>query len=263
MLGKLLKYDLKWVYKVVFVFYILSFVFAILSRIFLNIENSTLFYIIGQITSSAMIGLIINGLVNGLIRSWVRFTTNIYKDESYLTHTLPVEKRSIYLSKVLTALICSFTSVIVALGCLFICYYSEANMEGLKAFLKVTADSYDISVISLLLIVSFVVFLEVLFIILIGYVAIIIGHRSNKNKMGKTFIYGIGLYFITSSLTLGIIYIIGLFNEGIMNIINTTEIVNAEAIKGVMIAGVAIYVIYNIIYYIIGNILFKKGVNVD
>ena len=35
-----------------------------------------------------MIGMIINSLINGLMRSWVRFINNVYKDESYLTHTL-------------------------------------------------------------------------------------------------------------------------------------------------------------------------------
>ncbi len=263
MLGKLLKYDLKSVYKVVIIFYILSFIFSVLTRIFFSIENSMLFNIVGQITNGAMISMLISGLINGFMRSWVRVVNNIYKDESYLTHTLPVEKKEIYLSKVLTAIICSFTTVLVAIACLFISYYSEGNMEALKGFLKLTADSYDMTVISLLLMVSLVIFLEILFIILIGYVGIIIGHKSNKNKMTKSVIIGIGLYLFTSAATLLIIYIIGLFNENIMNVINTTEIVNAEAIKNIMIIGVGIYVVYNIIYYLIGKIQFNKGVNVD
>ena len=263
MLGKLLKYDLKWVYKVLGVFYILSFIFAILTRIFFNIENSLLFDIIGKIVNGIMITMLINCLINGLIRSWARFVSNVYKDESYLTHTLPVEKKNIYLSKVLTALICSFTTVAVSILCLFISYYSQANMEVLKNFLKLTAEAYDTTVISLLATISIVIFLELLFVSLIGYVGIIIGYKANKNKMAKTIIIGTGLYLFTSTLTLLIVYIIGLFNESVMNVINTTDIVNADAIKYVMIAGIAIYMIYNIIYYIIGRIQFGKGVNVE
>lgn len=263
MLRKLLKYDLKWVYKVIIVFYILAIIFSILTRIFLNIENSLLFNILGKIVNGIMIAMLINALVNGLMRSWVRFINNIYKDESYLTHTLPVEKNKIYLSKVLTAVICSFTTVVVILLCLFISYYSQTNMEILKTFLKLTADTYDMTVINLLLIISLVIFLEILFIILIGYVGIIIGHKSNKNKMIKTIIIGIGLYLITSTITLLIIYIIGLFSESVMNIINTKNIVNVDAIKYVMVAGIAIYIVYNIIYYLIGKKQLEKGVNVD
>lgn len=263
MLGKLLKYDLKWVYKVIIIFYILSFIFSILTRIFFSIENSLLFHIVGQIVNGVMIAMLINSLINGLIRSWVRFINNIYKDESYLTHTLPVEKKSIYLSKVLTAMICSFTTVVVALACIFISYYSQANLNILKSFLKLTADTYNITVINLLLIISLVIFLEILFITLIGYVGIIIGHKSNKSKMGKTLIVGIGLYLFTSLMTLAFVYLIGLFDENVMNIINTTNIVNVEAIKSVMMAGIIIYVCYNIIYYLIGRIQLNKGVNVD
>ena len=263
MLSKLLKYDLKWVYKVVIVFYILAFIFSILTKIFFNIEKSLLFNILGQIVNGAMISMLISSLINGLMRSWVRFINNIYKDESYLTHTLPVEKKSIYLSKVLTAIICSFTTVVVALCCIFISYYSQANIEYLKNSLKLTADTYDITVIGLLLVISLVIFLEITFIISIGYVGIIIGHKSNKNKMLKSTIIGIVLYLVTSTITLLIIYIIGLFNKSIMNVINTTEIINAEAIKSIMMIGIGIYVVYNIIYYIIGKIQLEKGVNVD
>jgi len=263
MLGKVIKYDLKWVYKAIVVFYILSIIFAILTRIFLNIENSLLFEIIGKIFNGTMISMLVSSLINGLMRSWVRFTNNIYKDESYLTHTLPVEKKTLYLSKVLVAMICSFTTVLVALLCIFISYYSQSNMEALKYFLKLAANSYDMTVVSLIFAVSAVVFLEILFIILIGYVGIIIGHRSNKNKMVKTIITGFALYLFTSTLTLGIIYVIGLFNKSIMNVINTTEIVNVDAIKSIMIIGIGIYFVYNVIYYLVGKKLLEKGVNVD
>ena len=263
MLGKLLKYDLKWVYKPVIVFYILSIFFALLTRLFFSIEKSLLFNILGQITNGAMISMIISSLINSLMRSWVRFVNNIYKDESYLTHTLPVKKGSIFLSKVLTAIICSFTTVVVALLAVAISYYSKENLEALKGFLKLTASAYDITAINLILVVSLVIFLEVLFIIIIGYTGIIIGHRSNKNKMAKSIFIAIVLYIITSTLTLGFVYIVGLFNKDVMNIINTTDIVNVSAIKNVMRLGIVIYVAYNLVYYFIGNKLFKKGVNVE
>ena len=263
MLGKLLKYDLKWVYKVVVIFYILSVVFSILTRVFFSIENSVLFSVLAHIMQGTMIALLVNSLVNGLIRSWVRFIQNVYKDESYLTHTLPVEKKNIYLSKVLTAMIVSFTTVLVAILCLFIAYYSKANMEVLKTFLKLAASTYDTTVIALILVVAAVVFLEILFISLIGYVAIIIGFKSNKSKMVKTIVLGIVLYLLTSGFTLLIVYLIGLSNPAVMNVINTTEILNFNAIKSVMRIGIITYIVYNLIYYIIGRIQFSKGVNIE
>lgn len=263
MLGKLLKYDLKWVYKILVVFYVLCLIFSILTRIFLNIENSLLFNIIGQVVSGIMIGMIVSSLINGLMRSWVRFINNIYKDESYLTHTLPIEKKDIYLSKVLTAIICTFTTVIIALICIFIAYYSQSNMDLLKEILEVAANTYNTTIINLLLVISFLLFLEIVFIILVGYIGIIIGHKSNKNKMLKSIITGFILYMFTSAFTILIIYFVGLLNTNVMNIINTTDIANIEAIKYVMIAGTVIYLVYNIAYYFIGKKQLEKGINVD
>ncbi len=263
MLGKLLKYDLKWIYKVVIVFYILSIIFSILTRIMYSIENSLLFSVLAKIMQGAMIGLLINALFNGLIRSWVRFIQNVFKDESYLTHTLPVEKKDIYLSKVLAAIIISFTTVLVAIICLFIAFYSKSNMEILKSLLKIAASTYDMTVIGLLLVIAAVVFLEILFISLIGYVAIILGAKSNKAKVAKAVILGIVLYLFTSGFTLVVVYLFGLSNPAVMNVINTTEIVNFEAMKTIMKIGIVIYIIYNIIYYIIGRVEFNKGVNIE
>ena len=121
MLGKLLKYDLKWIYKVLVVFYILGIIFAILGRAFTEIENSVLFNIIGKICNGTAIAMVVNVLINNLMRVWVRFTRNAYKDEAYLTHTLPVEKKTIFLSKVLSAIITMVTSILVIIICLAIC----------------------------------------------------------------------------------------------------------------------------------------------
>ena len=263
MLGKILKYDLKWIYKVVGIFYILAIIFSIIGRGLNEIDNSLVFSITAKIAFGIAISMMANCLINCIMRLWARFIRNLYKDESYLTHTLPVEKKSIYISKVITALITIFTTTVVIIGCLFICYYSEANMEVLKTVLELAASTYNTTVLNLLLLVSIVIFLEIIFIVLIGYDAINLGHKSNNKKMAKTLIIGFGLYMMTQVVTLMLIFIFGLFNSNVMNLINTTDIINVDAIKSVMYAGIGIYVAYIIFYYILGNIQLKKGVNVD
>ena len=263
MLGKLLKYDLKWIYKVVGIFYILSYIFSVIGRGLNEIENSLVFSITAKISIGIAISMMINSLVNCLMRLWARFIKNLYKDESYLTHTLPVEKKDIYVSKVLTALITVFTTTVVAIVCLFICFYSEANMEVLKTLLELAASTYNTTVLNLLLLITIVIFLEIMFIVLIGYDAIILGYKSNQKKMAKTLIIAFALYMITQVLTLGVIFVFGLFNSNVMNLINTTDIVNIDAIKSVMYMGIGIYVVYIIFYYVLGHLQLKKGVNVD
>ena len=263
MLGKLLKYDLKWVYKLIIVFYCLAFIFSVIGRVFSTIEKSLVFEIVSQIAFGTAISMMVSSLINTLMRLWARFVRNIYKDESYLTHTLPVKKQEIFDSKVITGFISIFTAMVVIIICLFICYYSEANMEALKGMLEIAASTYNTTVLNLLLLVAVVIFLEIVYALLIGYVGIILGHRSNKNRMARSIVIGFILYFIFQGATLGFIAIYGLFNPDVMNLLNTTDIVNIEAIKSVMYAGIGIYVVYIVILYFFGKRELNKGVNVE
>ena len=263
MLGKLLKYDLKWIYKVIIVFYGLALVFSAIGRGLASIENSLVLNVMGQISIGIAISMMVSSLINCLMRSWVRFVRNVYKDESYLTHTLPVNKKTIYLSKVLAAIICVFTTVLVILACIAICYYSQANIENLKTILEIAASTYNTTVINLIFMIATILFLEIVFIILIGYTGIILGHKSGNNKMLKSIIIAFALYLLTQAITLILIFVAGLFNTNIMNLINTTGMINIEVIKKVMYAAIGLYLVYNIIYYIIGKKQFEKGVNVD
>ena len=260
MLGKVLKYDLKWVYKVVVVFYILAFIFSVIGRGLSVIENSAVFSVASQIAFGFAISMAVSSLINCLMRLWARFIINLYKDESYLTHTLPVPKKTIYESKVISTLICIFTTTVVIIACLFICYYSEVNIEALKSILELAASTYNTTVVNLLLLLSFVIFLQIIFIVLVGYVGIILGHKSNKNKMVKSIIIGFALYMFTQAVNLVLILGFGLVNPNVMNLINTTDVINVETIKSVMYAVIGMYVVYIIFYYIFGKNNLKKVV---
>ena len=263
MLGKLIKYDLKWIYKVVIVFYILATVFSVIARMCFSIENSMLFNILGKIASGVAISMVVNSIINTVMRSWARFVKNIYKDESYLTHTLPIKKNTIYLSKVLSSLISIFTSVVVSVICLFICYYSKENMEVLKKVLELAATTYNTTVVNMLLAVAFIFFLEIMFMTLIGYTGIIIGHRFNKAKMVKTLVIAFALYMLMSVVSLGIIYIVALFSDSMMSIFTSMTVTDINIIKQLLYIATGIYLVYNVIYYYIGRWQLNKGVNVD
>ena len=257
MLKKLLKYDLKWCYKALTIFYILSIIFAILTRVFINIDGRILFTIIGKIMQGITITLLINILINNILRIWARVIKNFYSDEAYLTHTLPIKKETLFLSKVLTTIITVLTSTIVIVISLLICYYSKENIEILKNILNQINIS-NITIISTILIF----YLEILFIILSGITAIILGYKQNNNKLVKSLIYGIIIYFLMQALILIIIFIVGLFNQQIMDLFKTNNM-TPNLLKQMLSLSTIIYIIYNIILYIIGNNTFKKGVNID
>ena len=99
MLIKLLKYDLKYMIRNMNVFYILSIFFAITTRLLSLPEQSIMIGILSKISSGCLIAMIANVIINIMMRSWVRFRDSLYKDEAYLTHTLPVTKSELYNSK--------------------------------------------------------------------------------------------------------------------------------------------------------------------
>lgn len=257
MLGKLLKYDLKWVYKVLVIFYILALVFALIGRVFSFIDNSTMFDFLSKFSCGVSVSFIFSILINNIMRLWARFIQNIYKDESYLTHTLPVKKSEIYFSKAVTTVITLFTSVVVSVLCLIICYYGEGLVQFLKTFIT---DSL-LSVIIYLLIV---LFLEILFIVFVGYLAITIGYRSNQRKLVKSLIWGFGLYMVSSTISLVVIFVTGLFNSEIMELFNSaTSAPSMGFIKLLLVIATFCYLVYIIVCNIVSNKLLAKGVNVD
>ena len=140
MLGKLLKYDLKDLLKSISVFYILSFIGAVLTRIFCSLTNTIIIEIIKQVCMGFMFSMLASSLINTLMRNWVRFKQTLYGDESYLTHTLPVKKSTLYLSKVLCGIITMLTSTLVIAVTILICYYSKENIELLKNSLNLVAS---------------------------------------------------------------------------------------------------------------------------
>lgn len=263
MLKKVLKYDLKYTYKVLIIFYLLTLIFAIFTRILFAFDNSFILDILGHITSGATISFIFSILINNMMRMWARFVKNIYGEESYLTHTLPIEKKTIYISKVLSSIITMFTSILVILLAIIIAYYSKENLELLKNSLNVLASAYNSTIIKLILMIFFVFFLEMTFAIQAGYTGIILAHRSNNNRIVKSVIYGFICYLLTQAFTLLSVFIIGLFNKDIMNLFITNDIVNVEVVKIIMVFGIILYTLFIYIYYRIDIKLFEKGVNVE
>lgn len=264
MLKKLLKHDLTNIFKFLGIFYSLAILFSILTRIFLSINNSFIFGIIGQICSITTIIMLINILINNLMRLWLRFKNNFYGDESYLTHTLPVTKKTLCLSKMLTAIITLFISICVIGITLMIAYYSKENIETIKNIILPVANIYNSTITKILLAFLFIFFLEFSNILQSGYTGIILGHKMNHHlKIIFSILYGFAAYTIIQILGLLTIFIVALFNQDLMNLFFTNEIMNIDIIKLILYLAMIIYTLTLIVGYIINLNLFKKGVNVD
>ena len=263
MLKKLLKYDLKYIFKLLVIFYILSMLFGILTRVFFSFHNSLVLRIIGEITQGAAISMMCSTLINNILRMWVRFKTNFYGDESYLTHTLPIEKRTHYLSKILTTVITLFVSFAVICLVLFTAYYSKENLIFIKNMLFPLAEAYDSTILGIVALLVFVLFLEFLNILQCGFTGIILGHRRNTAKTGFSVLFGAIAFFVSQTIILAILFCIAIFNKDFMSLFITNNMPDIQTAKNMIYIAITCYSFVSVLICLINIRLFKKGVNVD
>ena len=261
MLGKLFKYDFKWMSKVTYIYALILIVISIALKIVESVDQTFLLVILDKILVSMFISCIVSILLTSSIRIWVRFINNFYKDESYLTHTLPVTKNELFNSKVLAGICSLLLSALVIVACLAFVYLNKSTIEELKMMWDSLVAAYN-SVFAVLFVVGLVVLiiLEIIYIMMAGVLGITIGHRSNNFKMVKSIAVGLISYGLLSAMSLGVIAIVS-------KIIDYDIIGNGfpsmNYLIGVGSAGLAVYLIYNIVYYLIAKKVFNKGVNVD
>ena len=264
MLNKLLKYDLKYMIKNMAIFYILSIFFAITTRILFNMEQSVIINIIGQISVGCMFAMIINTLINTIMRSWVRFRDSLYKDESYLTHTLPVTKNDLYNSKFIQTLIFFFISFIVILISLFIAYYSKENWLAITNYVKTITTGLNMSTSFFITMAIIIIFLEVFNAIQCGFLGIILGNKMNNGKIGYSVLFGFITYLVAQSLILGLVFVYGLFDSSIMKLFKTATInIDVEAFKILAILSSLLYIMIIFIMSILCKKELNKGVNIE
>lgn len=263
MLKKLLKYDLKFVYKSVWVFYVLILFFSALARVFAEVEQTTLMLVLKGIARGAAISFMFSAVINNMFACWRRFNGHLYGDESYLTHTLPIEKKTIYVSHFLNAIITIFTSVLASFTGCVIMFYSEGNMEMLRVIMKGMADSYDGTPLGMVLLFAGLIFSQMIFIVQTGYKGLVLGHRAENGKMGKSVLCGFLIYFAVQVLILVTVYVIALFDANIMQIFTDNTMESVQAFKTVLYVIGGMYIFFVICHGVLDVKLLQKGVNVE
>lgn len=262
MLKKLLKYDIKNIYKFLIIFYSLTLFFSILTRIFIYVDNSVITTIIKNICLGTSIAMMINILINNTIRLWVRFKESIYGDESYLTHTLPVTKKKIYLSKFILSILTLLVSTIIIVLSIIIIFYNKDNFEVFKNVLQQSLNIYDISIYTLIFAFLLILFLELFSALQAGYTGIILGNRRNNNRTLFSILYGFIIYIVTQLIVLISVFIVGIFNSNIMDLFTSNNI-SSDILKLLFILSTIIYLLIIIFVYIFNIKILSKGVNVE
>lgn len=260
MLKKLLKYDFKWVCNKALIFFAIVCLFtAITSRILGYYTSSFIGNLFYMIFRNAYIGLAVGLIFNLILRTWFRVRNNLYKDESYLTHTLPVSKNSLFNSKIITSIVLSIISILIILIGILIIFLDNNLINTLKEFM----NNSDIVFIAVSIFITLI--LELIYLIISAIVGVIIGNRHNNYKDALSIVYGIAIYMFFQLLMLGLIYVFGLFNNDVLILFQENIKVeeNIPLFKLIISYVNIIYALSIVAVYFIGKKMFNKGVNVE
>ena len=264
MLMKLLKYDLKYMIKNMGIFYILSIFFSITTRILFNIDQSVMIKLLGQISVGCMFSMIVNTLINTMMRSWVRFKDSLYKDEAYLTHTLPVTKNDLYNSKFIQTLIFFIIGFVIILVSLFITYYSRENWAAITRYVRTITIGLNMSTVFFVTMFCMVVFLEIFNAIQCGFFGIILGYRRNSGKIGYSVLFGFIIYLIAQTIILGLVFVYGLFDSSVMELFKTATVnVDVDVFKTLAVLSSLLYLLIICIMSFLCKRTLSKGVNIE
>ena len=144
---------------------------------------------------------------------FVRYYKNLFTDQGYLMHTLPVKSTDLINSKLIIAVLWQFITGIVVGICIVIIVFSFADIFGELSIMDFKEAFHDIEmefdeiVKGIPLIASGIIsgLVTPIFEILLMYMAVGIGQQSKKNRLFLSVMVLIGLYmgkrFISSCLS--------------------------------------------------------------
>lgn len=256
MLGKLLKYDLRAIYKPLSVFYGIVIVCTLLTQFFATINSDSFFIIFcKEFFKGAAIGFSIGAIINNAMNIWAYFRQNLYGDRGYLMHTLPISRNTLLASKFITAAITSFTTIALGIACVLIVNGSTSET------LTIIRDNFVTS-----LQIALVFYLEIIFVIQCGISGTIIGHRFNYNKIALSIAFGFGFFIIFNVITTAILLFWGYADPSMAWIFGSVVPPNAnieDAMHTAFNFASVIYIVYIAGLYALNTHLLKQGIDLD
>ncbi len=226
MLRKLLKYDLRAIFKYWWVAAISTLAVSVVGGVSLNILLRSVTEANAFVILLAYFGFLISilGLSAFMIASaifiYLRFYKNFFSDEGYLTFTLPVKRSQLLNSKLIaamTVLFSTFAVLLIDLTLIFMIAFGTEfiNPEALKsiwAFIKELFNPINTKPIMYLVVyaleIVLITFLSSMFSVLLVFVCI--SFASMITKKNKVFA-AIGIYYLVNMVLSWMGQILGYF----------------------------------------------------
>lgn len=266
-LGKLLKYDFRAIFKYFLPMSIFILVYSCFGTLLFDVNDqskfsqSTLGNILIVIVLITYILMIIVYFITSNFIIIVHFYKNMVTDNGYLTHTLPVKKTTLLLSKLITGLLTLSLSYVVLLVCILIMldvptnlwtYYNE--LSSIIKFSFLYFDSFTLAKLILTCLIS--VIIATIQTLAMYYASIAIGQLAKSHKALCSFLAFFGLSFVNQVISAIYSVLIenkfSVQNNHVMNTVTT-----------ITFGGTLLMIIITCILLFITNYIFTKKLNLE
>ena len=263
MLGKLLKYDFKNLYKTLLPIYLITLVITILTVIFNNLsDTSNLFSTLNALMILSYVVILMVLLVGTFFLSIRDFYLDFATERGYLINTLPVKKSTIITSKFITGVITMLSSLAVMFISILILVIGNGEWTSFangiaNIFRDIPSDAVVMLIfMTVLMIVAYISGLAVC------YLSIALGQLKNTNKLGYSFIAYIILYIIYEMYFTFSLTFIGMISPDFVNSLdNEIGVISSVNILFGILIGLVI--IITAIITPITNYILKNKLNLE
>ena len=263
MLGKLLKYDFKNLYKTLLPIYLITLVITILTVILNNLsDTSNLFSTLNGLMVLSYVVILMVLAVGTFFLSIRDFYLDFATERGYLTNTLPVKKSTIITSKFITSVVTMLSSIIVMFISILILVIGNGEWTTFansfaNFFKDIPGDAVVMLIlITVLMIVAYISGLAVC------YLSIALGQLKNNNKLGFSILAYIVLYIIYEMYFTFALTFIGVISPDFVSSLDSeiTVISSVNILFGILIGLV---IVFTAVVTPITNYILKNKLNLE
>jgi hypothetical protein len=263
MLGKLLKYDMKSLGKSLLPGYVILLIISTLARVLGELSET--FTFLNSITPFIFLAFILGIVGIGFytfIAIVIRFYKNIVKEEGYLTNTLPVDKHSIVLSKLISSnMYYIFTTIIMVLS-FFIVVHGKIDFGKIGQVYEQIINALHFSVAEANMYIIFMIILTNINNIIMVYLAIAFGQTKNDKKVMYSVVSWIVIYMVLQTVSGMFGFTLALFNEELRKM-SANTIPSRSLMIALLFPTTIVSIIEPVIMYFLTVRTLNKSLNVE
>lgn len=256
MLGKLMKYEFKATGRIMLPLYAALLGFAIINKIFIgtNMAEMNMDFLGGVPALITMVGYFITMaavFVGTLIITLQRFYKNLFGDEGYLMHTIPVKASQNIASKLIVSMIWTIISGFIAMISVFIMAFEPEIFKEIIEALKMIYPEIGSNII---VIIEFII-LGIVYLayeIMVLYASLSIGQLFKSKKILGAFA-GFMIINVVQQAIIGTISAIFFANVNFMNIVS----------EYIFLCGIGVSLLFFIALFCITNYILKNKLNLE